>query len=566
MTRLRVLLLEDDPLDAQLTLACLLEGGFVCEALRVDTRAEFRARLLEDCPDLILADYSLPSFDGLEALRIAQEICPQVPFIFVSGALGEELAIETLKQGATDYVLKHRLERLIPSVQRALREAEDRAERQRLEEELRRRAEALAEADQRKDEFLAMLAHELRNPLAPIFNALHMMGMAEADPANVRKCRGVVERQVRLMARLLDDLLDISRIARGKILLQSEVVNLTQLVRDAAEDQRTALEGKGVTFRVQVPEEPLLVMGDPARLAQVVGNLLSNAAKFTPRGGTVTLEMSVRGDTACLQILDTGIGMSREALTHIFEPFAQERRALDQNRTGLGLGLALVKGLAQLHGGSVTAESEGPGHGSCFTVRLPLHRGTPATSEPGIGTNPLSRSAEGPGGANLSDGESAGSRKVLVIDDNRDAADSMAELLRLTGFAVEVAYSGPEGWELARRLRPEVVLCDLGLPGLDGFEIARRLRKGETGVDGKSAPGGSSATIGSHSRGETAGGERGEVGARRGDNPPALLIAVSGYGQEEDRRRSEEAGFDYHLTKPVDPAALQQLLSATVGD
>jgi signal transduction histidine kinase len=510
---LRLLLLEDSALDAELTLSVLAEGGFDCEAQRVEREAEFRSRLEEDCPDLILADFSLPAFDGISALEIARALCPQTPFIFVSGALGEELAIETLKRGATDYVLKHRLERLAPSVRRALREAEDREARVRLEEQLRQRAMELAEADRRKDEFIAMLAHELRNPLAPIFNALHLMGLEDAAPEQVARCRLMVERQTRHMARLLDDLLDISRITRGKILLRLERLDLARLVADTAEDHRRALEEAQLTLHCHLPEAPVWLNGDATRLAQILGNLLQNAAKFTPTGGSVflQLEAALDGSAATLTVRDTGIGMEPSALSHVFEPFAQEGRGSRQNG-GLGLGLALVRGLVALHGGTVRATSAGPGQGAEFTCELPQWGGPTGAAR--AGASEREQAAPTPSAL-----------RVLVIDDNHDAADTLVELLCMYGHEVDVAYTGPAGLEAARRLVPQVVLCDLGLPGMDGFQVAAELRRCIT----------------------TAG---------------ARIIAVSGYGQPDDRRRSQEAGFDLHLTKPVDPATLARLLES----
>ncbi|MGV3720037.1 MAG: response regulator [Actinomycetota bacterium] len=509
---LRLLLLEDSVLDAELTLSVLAEGGFDCDTQRVEREAEFRSRLEEDCPDLILADFSLPAFDGVSALEIAQALCPQVPFIFVSGALGEELAIETLKRGATDYVLKHRLERLIPSVRRALREAEDRVARVRLEEQLRRRAAELAEADQRKDEFIAMLAHELRNPLAPIFNALHLMGLEGLAPEQMARSRDLVERQARHMARLLDDLLDISRIARGKILLRLERQDLTRLVADTVEDHRRALEEAGLALHRELPGSPLWLNGDATRLAQVVGNLLQNAAKFTPAGGQVFIRLAAAPDqsTATLTVRDTGIGVAPDALSQLFEPFTQEGRSTRQNG-GLGLGLALVRGLVALHGGTVRAASPGPNQGAEFTCELPL---AGAQSAAAAGSPETEHAAPAPAAL-----------RVLVIDDNHDAADTLVELLCMYGHEVDVAYNGITGLEAARRSAPQVVLCDLGLPGMDGFQVAAELRRSVTTAS-------------------------------------ARIIAVSGYGQPDDRRRSQEAGFDLHLTKPVDPACLTRILES----
>lgn len=516
MTPLRLLLLEDNVLDAELTLAELESAGFDFTWTRVENETDYRSELARCCPDLILADYSLPAFDGATALDIARESCPQVPFIFVSGALGEELAIETLKRGATDYVLKQRLQRLGPSVHRALREAEDRLARTRLEDQLRQRANELAEAARRKDEFLAMLAHELRNPLAPIFNALHVMAQATHDPEAAEKCRQMVERQTRHMARLLDDLLDISRITRGKILLRRDTLDFAELVRDTTEDHRSAIQQTGLSLVMQIPLDPIWVFGDATRLAQVVGNLLNNAIKFTPNGGqiTVSVDCDLKGESARLTVKDTGVGIAPEALEEIFEPFTQEGRA-QPTSGGLGLGLALVQGLIALHGGTVRASSAGPNQGTEITLQIPLS----PIPHPAQSAVPDFSNEAAPVPSSL---------RVLVIDDNTDAADTLGEVLSLSGHHVEVAYTGPSGLEAARKIIPQVVLCDLGLPGMNGYEVASELRR-------------SPATA------------------------TARIIAVSGYGQPEDRRRSQEAGFDLHLTKPVDPAALTRLLSTPEG-
>lgn len=387
----------------------------------------------------------------------------------------------------------------------------DVTERKQLEGALRQRAEELAEADRRKDQFLAMLAHELRNPLGAIVNALHILRMRHTDDPAQQRARNVLERQVQHQARIVDDLLDVSRITRGKIELRRERLDLARLIRETAEDHRNAMEAAGLTLTLALPKGPIWVMGDPDRLAQILSNLLNNANKFTDPGGRVAVQMSPDpdGPLMAITVLDTGIGISPEMLPHLFETFMQADRSLDRSQGGLGLGLALVKGLVELHGGTVRADSEGPGHGSEFTFRLPL------VCEP-VGP----REAPAPA---ISAEEHL---RILVVEDNRDAAETLRDILEMFGHEVEVAYSGPAGVEAARQFRPEVVLCDLGLPGMDGYAVATELRRDP-----------STASAG--------------------------IIAISGYGQEEDRRRSQEAGFDLHLTKPVDPAELQRLLVDT---
>jgi PAS domain S-box-containing protein len=377
--------------------------------------------------------------------------------------------------------------------------------------------EALREADRRKDEFLAVLAHELRNPLAPIRNAVHMLKLTGSADPDAGRVREMIERQVAHLARLVDDLLDVSRISRGKVLLRREPLDLAAVVRAAVEDHRLLLEATGLTVEADLPARPLGVEGDRTRLAQVVGNLLQNANKFTDPGGRVTVRLAAEpgGAAAVLTVRDTGIGLGPDVLARLFEPFSQADRSLDRSRGGLGLGLALVKGLVELHGGSVAASSPGPGAGSEFTVRLPLAGHGPRSDAAGRDAEPETRDPK--------------SLRVLIVEDNRDAAESLRLLLELGGHRVRVGHAGPAGLEAAREFRPDVVLCDIGLPGgMDGYAVARAFRA-----------------------------DPGQAGT--------ALVALSGYGREEDRRRACEAGFDHHLTKPVDPEVLDRLLATLPG-
>ena len=328
--------------------------------------------------------------------------------------------------------------------------------------ERRTTEEALKEADRHKDEFLAMLAHELRNPLGPIRNAVQVLKLLGPPHREQAQVCGMIERQVTHLARLVDDLLDVSRISRGKILLRKVQLDLVPLVRTAVEDHRSLLEGTGLKLSGDLLEEPLWMIGDPTRLAQVVGNLLQNANKFTDAGGNVTVRLraDLESGTAVLTVQDTGIGMEADLLGRLFEPFRQADRSLDRSRGGLGLGLALVKGLVELHGGSVRSASAGLGLGSEITITLPLCKRLSPLEE--------SRSPRAVRGKSL---------QVLVIEDNRDAAESLRLLLQLFGHQVTVAFTGTAGVEVARQLRPDVVLCDIGLPGgLDGYGVARALR------------------------------------------------------------------------------------------
>jgi CheY-like chemotaxis protein len=356
-----------------------------------------------------------------------------------------------------------------------------------------------------------MLGHELRNPLGPIRNAAHLLRQAGDTGPVIEWVGEVLGRQVQHLARLVDDLLDVSRIAQGKIRFDKEPVDLARLVRVTVADYRPNLETAGLVLDLDVPAGPVWVEGDATRLAQVVDNLLVNAAKFTDPGGRVTVRLSVDVDDrrARVTVRDTGMGIEASLLPRVFDPFTQADRSLDHSRGGLGLGLALVRAVVRLHGGEVRAASEGVGRGAEFTFWIPLAPAAVPPARPAV-------AAARPAGP---------CRRVLVIEDHRDTAETWRLLLELSGHLVAVAHTGPAGVAAARNFRPEVVVSDLGLPGMDGYAVARTLRQD---------PG----------------------------TAAAYLIAVTGYGQEDDRRRAREAGFDWHLTKPVDPEELLAALAA----
>jgi PAS domain S-box-containing protein len=368
--------------------------------------------------------------------------------------------------------------------------------------------EALKQADRRKDEFLAVLGHELRNPLGIINSSIELLRWEAPTDPTVTELHGMMERQVKHMSQLLDDLLDTSRINRGQIRLKKEPWDFTQIVRETAQDFRPRVEGTGLELIVDLPDRPLWIAGDRTRLVQIIGNLLSNAQKYTEIGGRIAVRLTAFSQSAAvLTIQDTGAGMEPEVLARAFEPFSQANAGFDRRGGGLGLGLALVKGLVDLHGGKVAAHSEGPGQGSRFTITLPL-------TQPPAQSLPLAETSA----------QSLRRYRILIIEDNPMGARTMAMLLGRLGHTVEVAYSGPEGIEMVRRLRPDIVLCDIGLPGMDGYAVARAIRA-EAELSG------------------------------------VCLLAMTGYGQAEDRRRSLEAGFDMHLTKPVDLKKLQETLN-----
>ena len=383
-------------------------------------------------------------------------------------------------------------------------------------EELARRAaiaienaelvQALKDADRRKDEFLAVLAHELRNPLAPVRNAVEILRANAPASPQLQWTHDVIERQVKQMSRLVDDLLDVSRISTGKFALRKERIEVASAVRLALEASRPIVERGGHDLTVRMPPESIVIEADVARLAQVISNLLNNAAKYTNPGGHIWLAVSRREGQLVIRVGDNGMGIPKEMLGRIFDMFAQGGAAGDQSQGGLGIGLTLVRRLVEMHGGTVEARSDGPGKGSEFTVRLPLAAANDAVAGPDA-------PAEKPTGK---------SRRILVVDDNRDAADSLSMLLRARGHDVRVAYDGLEAVGSAVAFNPDVVLMDIGLPKLYGYDAARRIREA------------------------------------RGQD--VLLVAVTGWGQDEDRRKSREAGFDHHLTKPVDPEAINRLI------
>jgi signal transduction histidine kinase/ActR/RegA family two-component response regulator len=371
--------------------------------------------------------------------------------------------------------------------------------------------EALRDADRRKDEFLATLAHELRNPLAPIRNAVKLLELPATDERRRQWGRDVIARQVQRMALLLDDLLDVSRITRGRLELRKEYVDLASLIASAVETARPLIDAKAQALEILLPQNPVQLVVDPLRLSQALSNLLTNAAKYSDPGGRIALSARLESEELTLAVCDTGIGLSPASIPTLFQMFSQVDTAIDRAEGGLGIGLALVKGLVALHGGTVEARSEGVGRGSTFTIHLP--RGA-VVSRADRSEAPLCAPVR----------VSEPRCTVLVADDNSDAADSLALLLQMSGYGVHACHSGPEALAAALRERPDALVLDIGMPGMSGYEMARRIRQAPWGGE-------------------------------------ALLVAVTGWGQQEDRERSRAAGFDHHLTKPVDTDVLQGLLS-----
>ena len=374
---------------------------------------------------------------------------------------------------------------------------------------------ALLQADRRKDQFLATLAHELRNPLSPIRSALAILRMETPRDARLVQARDVIDRQVRQMARLLDDLLDVSRVTLNRLELRREQVDLESIINDAIETSRPLIDAGGHALQVTLPAQPVVVDADPARLAQVFSNLLNNAAKYTDAGGRIELHLRTDGAGVVVSVRDNGIGVAPEHLPNVFDMFSQSQPALQRAQGGLGIGLSLTHAIVELHGGRVEAHSAGSGRGSEFKVWLPV-------SAAQVQRTPAGRAIEH---AKPADGQAY---KVLIVDDNRDAAESLALYLDLVGYRTQVAHDGLAAVDAASRFLPDVILLDIGLPHLNGYEAAQRIRSGPQGNN-------------------------------------VLLVAVTGWGQREDKQKAEDAGFDHHLTKPADPNAITALLQKHRG-
>ncbi|MEJ8835902.1 hybrid sensor histidine kinase/response regulator [Ramlibacter sp. AN1133] len=377
------------------------------------------------------------------------------------------------------------------------------------EQDLRRLNDELAQANRRKTEFLATLAHELRNPLAPLSNGLHLMRMGASKPELLEKTRQMMERQIQHMVHLVDDLLDVARISTGKVELRRQRIDLKEVVATAVETSASLIESGHHKLHVELPSRPLPMDADPTRIAQVVSNLLNNAAKYTPEAGRITLNVRVEGNEAVLSVTDTGVGIDADAIPKVFEMFAQVPSSAAKPQGGLGIGLSLVQSLVALHGGSVSATSPGAGRGSTFTVRLPL-----AAAE---STGMEAQSAGAPA--------TSGQLQVMVVDDNTDAAESLGVLLDIEGHAAHIAHNGAEALQIAKEHPLDVVFLDIGLPDMSGYDVARRLRM---------LPG----------------------------LQQTMLIALTGWGTQDDRQRTREAGFDRHLTKPAELPAVEELLRA----
>jgi signal transduction histidine kinase/ActR/RegA family two-component response regulator len=511
----RVLVLAPTGKDAALARSVLERAGIACDCFK--DLEHVCAELDQGAGALILVEEAV--VDGRGAILVRwqkrQPSWSDLPVLVLARPGADSTAVtEAMELMGNVTVLERptRVSALVSTARSALRA---RARQYQIRDELaaRERAEAaLRDADRRKDEFLAILAHELRNPLAPISNALHILRQSGPLDPTVERFGAMMQRQVHAMVRLVDDLLEVSRITRGKIELRKELLDVGAVVRGAVEMSRPLIDAAAHQLDVSVPPEPAVVEGDPMRLAQVLSNLLNNAARYTESGGRIWLRVRREGSAALISVRDTGLGIPAEMLSRVFDSFVQIGREGKHTPGGLGIGLTLVKHLVELHGGSVEATSEGPGRGSEFVVRLPLSE----------------RSLDELDAREKKLADVLGPRRILVVDDNRDAAESLAILLGQLGARVRVAYSGTEALAEVASYEPEVILLDIGMSDMDGYEVARRIRKEHT---------------------------------RSG----VILIAVTGWGQEDDRRQSRSAGFDYHLTKPAGVDELQRLLLSLDG-
>lgn len=524
------ILLVDDRTENLRALEAILRdlGQNLVKARTVNTALR---RLLDEDFAVVLLDLQMSGLDGFETGKLirCRDRSRQTPIIFLTDRESPDFpVVKAYALGAVDYLVKP----LMPEVLKAkvagfvdlfqkteqvnrqakqLRELErSQFEHMLAEEKQRWELDRLRDEARRKNDFLAVLAHELRNPLAPIRNAVQLLRLEHPSEQETAWAKDVIDRQVQQMTRVVDDLLDVSRISRGKIKLQKEAVELADVVERAVEMAQPLIETRRHHLTVAVPKERVMLEADPLRLAQVLANLLNNAAKYTEEGGRIWLTATSNQSEATIAVRDTGVGIPAAFLPHIFDLFVQEDRSIEHSQCGLGIGLTLAKSLVELHGGRICAQSAGPGTGSEFEVRLPCRQAT-ANDAPPLRIKPERA-------------KPAAALRILVVDDNRDSARSLALLLQHSGHKVETVHDGQAALEAIKKQPPDVVLMDIGLPRIDGHEVARQIR----------------TKLGFHNM---------------------LLVAMTGYGQVEDRRRSQEAGFNAHLVKPVDLDSLFELLA-----
>lgn len=520
-------LLVDDREQNLIALEALLQGEGI-SLLKARSGREALELLLKHEVALALIDVQMPEMDGFELAELMRgsERTRGVPIIFLTAdSSNQQRRFRGYEAGAVDFLQKPIETEILKSKagiffdlfrqrQEVARQRDELAsmmeENNRLLEESRQYSLALQQADRRKDEFLATLAHELRNPLAPILSAVQFMRLTEGTNEESEEIHEIVERQVNHLVRLVDDLLEVSRITSGKIQLKRERVDLNEAIRNAVDTSRPQLDSGKHQLTLHLPVESPIVDGDMVRLTQIFANLLNNAAKYTPDGGHISIGVRQDDNHVEVSVRDTGMGIPAEMLSHVFDMFTQINRHLKRAQGGLGIGLTLVKRLVELHEGSVGVTSAGEGQGTEFTVRLPLL------------DQAIDQDAQSP-----SEGESsAKEHRILLIDDNKDALSCLRMLIKIHGNPVATATSGEEGIDQIASFKPTIIFLDLGMPGMDGFETARRIRQLPEGKN-------------------------------------VMLVALTGWGQEEDRQRTKQAGFDHHIVKPVSSQILRELLAAT---
>jgi len=505
-------LLVDDLEENLISLEALLrrDGLNLLKARSGDQALEF---LLDHDVALALIDVQMPGLNGFELAELMRgnERTRRVPIIFVTAGntTDSRWRFQGYEAGAVDFIQKP----IEPDVLRSKAEVFYELYRQRQQiaaqrDELQQQAEALKDADRRKDEFLATLAHELRNPLAPLRNGLDIL-QRNPSGGNAAEIRNMMDRQLIHLVRLIDDLLDVSRVSQGKIELRKNTVRVDDIIRTAVESSRPLIDGAGHNLTIEMPNSGLWVDGDQVRLSQAISNLLNNAAKYTPQNGLIDLHVTRDGQEVAIRVTDNGVGIPSDMQSKVFQLFTQIDDHLQRSQGGLGIGLALVRQLVEMHGGSVDAYSSGPGKGSRFTIRIPM---TAAPEQPEVATQQNHEMA------------SFRSLKVLVVDDNPIIADTLGMMLEDIGHEFEAVHDGCEALDAARHYRPDVILLDIGLPGMNGYEVCKAFR-GEP--EFKHTP----------------------------------IIAQTGWGQDRDKELATEAGFNFHLTKPVPLEQLQKVFA-----
>ena len=504
--KLNIVIIDDNPDDRSVIRRHLMQSiEFRCTILEADSAASGLRLCREKPPDCAILDMYLPDLDGLGVLQQLKDHDSEVPFpvIVLTGTSDRGTnGQDAISQGAQDYLSKNWI-----TAESLCRTVVNSIERYQLIQ-VKKAEQALKHEVRRKNEFIATLAHELRNPLAPIRNGLELLRLASGNPLLIDQTREMMERQLNQLVRLVDDLLDVSRISNDKLELRKTKLELSSVVQQAVESVRPMVDAAKQNLVIELPSEPIHLEADLARLAQVFANLLTNASKFTGEGGHIWLTASCDAGTVIASVKDDGIGIPVEQQSHVFDMFAQIEQPTERTQKGLGIGLTLVRRLVEMHNGSVLVQSEGIGTGSLFTVRLPILQEVVA-SKANLETNDVA---------------SVDQLRILVVDDNRDATRSLATILKLTGHDVETAFDGQEAVDAAAIYQPDIVLLDIGLPRINGYEVCRKIRSEEWGRRMK-------------------------------------IIAVTGWGQDEDRLKSNDAGFDNHLVKPVKPAALLQLIA-----